>query len=149
MEINKLREQIAKRAAAYEGSAPAEAAGRPGDPSRVDGAQGSSSSGRQGSRGAAKTFHDTLRARISRIESTLKPGERVEVTHDVPDGHCYVEQFEYYGEDMLVLAGHLASGHRCTVFVHVNAVNLCVTTAPVVDGEQRRISFRGDASQHD
>lgn len=141
MEINKLREQIAKRAAAYEGSTAAETMA-PAD----DGAQAAA---RSGSRGAAKAFHDTLRARISRIESTLKSGERVEVTHDVPDGHCYVEQFEYHGEDMLVLTGHLASGHRCTVFVHVNAVNLCLTTAAVVDGDQRRIVFRGDASQND
>lgn len=146
MEINKLREQIAKRAAAYEGSGAAEAVGLADDTSHGDGAQGGA---RSGSRGAARAFHDTLRTRISRIESTLKPGERVEVTHDVPDGHCYVEQFEYQGEDMLVLTGHLASGHRCTVFVHLNAVNLCLTTAPVVDGDQRRIVFRGDASQND
>lgn len=148
MEINKLREQIAKRAAAYEGTPAMDAVGLADEPSGGEGTQ-AAPVGRAASRGAARAFHDTLRTRISRIESTLKPGERVEVTHDVPDGHCYVEQFEYHGEDMIVLTGHLASGHRCTVFVHLNAVNLCLTTAPVVDGDQRRIIFRGDASQND
>lgn len=145
MEINKFREQVAKRAAGYEGFTSAEA-GLSDDTSHTNGAPGGV---RAGSRGAARAFHDTLRTRISRIESMLKPGERVEVTHDVPDGHCYVEQFEYHGEDMLVLTGHLASGHRCTVFVHLNAVNLCLTTASVVDGDHRKIVFRGDASQND
>lgn len=141
MEINKLREQIAKRAAAFEGAAPAADAVAVADlPAAQDGA-------RPASRGGAKAFHDTLRTRVGRIESTLKPGERVELTHDVPDGHCYVEQVEYHGDDMLVFTGHLASGHRCTVFVHVHAVNLCLTTSNVMDGEQRqRVVFRGDGS---
>lgn len=145
MEINKLREQIAKRAAAYEGSSSPDGVVLADEPVNGNGA----ANGASVRRGAARAFHDTLRTRINRIEATLKPGERVEVTHDVPDGHCYVEQFEYHGEDMIVLTGHLASGHRCTVFVHLNAVNLCLTTAPVVDGDQRRIVFRGDASQND
>lgn len=150
MEINKLREQIAKRAAAFESAAPAADAASVADlPTQADGTL--TPSGVRGvSRGGARAFHDTLRARITRIESTLKPGERIEMTHDVPDGHCYVEQVEYQGDDMLVFTGHLASGHRCTIFVHFNAVNLCLTTSTVLDGEQRqRIVFRGDASQND
>ncbi len=47
---------------------------------------------------------------------------------------------------MIIFTGHLASGRRCTVYVNVHAVNLCLTVSPLPAGETRqRIIFRGDA----
>lgn len=152
MDINKLREEISKRAAAYEKESPRDAGPKvvpfapepatalaPPPPMRPGGAQA----------GGARAFHDTLRSRVTSIEGRLKPVEQIELIHDVPDGHCTIEQVGYQGDEMMVFTGHLASGRRCTVFVHLHAVNLCVTVGTLPAGESRTpIAFKGDGA-HD
>lgn len=137
MEIGKLREEIARRAAAYDKAAP-----KPDDAASGDAAP----SGGAGTTGhAAQGFYRRLEARIRRVEASLKPTEGLELTHDVPDGHCYIEQLGY-DQEMIIFTGHLASGRRCTVYVHVHAVNLCLTVSPLTTDETRpRLVFRGDA----
>jgi len=141
MDIDKLRQEIARRAAAYEDTHKTADGG--GAAPQADGTGIPAGAG-----GSAQSFYRRLFARVQRMEARLKPTERIELTHDVPDGHCYVEQVGYDGDDMLAFTGHLASGHRCTVLVHVHAVNLCITVAPLAAGEARtRIAFREDAQQ--
>lgn len=144
MEIGKLREEIAKRAAAYE-----KTAAKPDDVARGASEPAAGEAAAHGSAGPtgnpAQAFYRRLEARISRVEASLKPTEGLELTHDVPDGHCYIEQLGY-DQDMIVFTGHLASGRRCTVYVNVHAVNLCLTVSALPAGESRqRIVFRGDA----
>lgn len=143
MEIGKLREEIAKRAAAYEKTVARadDRSGHGSDGGRED-APPSAGPAPQGS--GAQAFYRALERRVRRIEASLKPNEGLELTHDVPDGHCYIEQLAY-DQDMVVLTGHLASGRRCTVFVHVHAVNLCLTISPLPAGETgQRVVFRGE-----
>ena len=144
MEIGKLREEIAKRAAAYEKTAAKadDAAKGASEPAGGD----ASATGTPGAGDhPAQAFYRRLEARITRVEASLKPTEGLELTHDVPDGHCYIEQLGY-DQDMIVFTGHLASGRRCSVFVNVHAVNLCLTVSPLPAGETRHhIVFRGDA----
>lgn len=144
MEIGKLREEIARRAAAYE-----KVAARADDSARADaapvGGDAAAGGSAAGSGQTAQAFYRRLEARIARVTAALKPTEGLELTHDVPDGHCYIEQLGY-DQDMIVFTGHLTSGRRCEVYVHVHAVNLCLTVAPLPNGETRqRIVFRGDA----
>jgi|GEM_PF-6247426 len=145
MELGTLREDITKRAAAYETlAAKADDAAKTDAgpaPSCDDSVGGTASGGVH----TAQAFYHRLQARITRVESSLKPTEGLELTHDVPDGHCYIEQLGY-DQDMIVFTGHLASGRRCSVYVNVHAVNLCLTVSPLPGGETRqRIAFRGDA----
>ncbi len=143
MEIGRLREEIAKRAAAYEMVAAKsdDAAKTDAGPASGDAAAGAAS----GACHPARAFYQRLQARIARVEASLKPTEGLELTHDVPDGHCHIEQLGY-DQDMIIFTGHLASGRRCCVYLNVHAVNLCLTVSPLPAGETRqRVTFRNDA----
>ena len=148
MNIEKIREEIAKRAAAYEKDS---ARSENGLKAAVMLAAESDmpSAPVVAAPPSAREFYTALKSRIAAIEARLKPVENIELIHDVPDGHCVVRQIGYEGDDMIVLTGQLASGRHCSVFVHVHAVNLCLTVAPLPPGETRQpISFRADAT-HD
>lgn len=148
MSIEKIREEMAKRAAAYEKdgarseNGPRAAVMMAAEPDMTSAPVVAAPSG-------AREFYATLKHRIASIEARLRPVDNIELIHDVPDGHCVIEQIGYQGDDMMVFSGHLASGRRCSVFVHVHAVNLCLTVAPLPPGETRQpIAFKADAA-HD
>ncbi len=85
----------------------------------------------------AQAFSHRLQARITRVESSLTPTEGLELPDDVPDGHCYIEQ-RGSDQDMLVFTGHLTSGRRCSVYVNVHPVNLCLTVSPRPGSQTRQ-----------
>lgn len=148
MNIEKIREEFAKRAAAYEKDG---ARSDNGVKAAVMLAAESDMPTAHvvAAPAGAREFYAALKHRVSAIEARLKPVGNIELIHDVPDGHCVVRQIGYDGDDMIVLTGQLASGRHCSVFVHVHAVNLCLTVAPLPPGETRQpITFRTDAA-HD
>jgi len=85
----------------------------------------------------AQAFYHRLQARVTRVESSLTPTAGLALTHDVPDGHCDIEQ-RGYDQAMIVFTGHLARGRRCSVYVNVHAVNLCLTVSPRPVSETRQ-----------